>query len=305
MKKFSNKVNILKYQKKIFCVFFFKIILYLIKNNKLKENQLKVCLCVIGKNENLYVKEFVEHYKKLGYNKIFIYDNNDINGERFEDIISNEIKIGFVSIINYRGLTNPVQGVSYEDCYKKNSLAYNWLSFFDFDEFLELKPHNIKIQKFLNNKRYKYCENIKINWIYYSNEKSLYYINKPLKKRFIPISVGNKLIKSTVRGNLSTNYWFKARNPHSGNQFNSCSSSGKMINSSSPFNNPPDIRYAYLNHYYFKSFEEFCYKIKKGRADYYKNDSIIKIKKFYQKNKYDINKLNIMNKVFNLTFKYY
>ena len=180
----------------------------------------------------------------------------------------------------------------------------SWLSFFDFDEFLILKPKNIKIQKFLTNKRYRYCENIKINWIFYSNITTLYYENKPLKKRFIHSANIDKHIKSTVRGNLSINYWLKAKNPHSGNQFNSCTSSGIRISSISPFNDPPDIRYAYINHYSFKSFEEYCYKLIRGLADHYKNGIFIKIKNFYLENKYDINKLNIMNKIFNLSFKY-
>ena len=34
---------------------------------------IKVCLCVIGKKENLYVKEFIENYKNIGYNHIYIY----------------------------------------------------------------------------------------------------------------------------------------------------------------------------------------------------------------------------------------
>ena len=65
----------------------------------------KVCLCMICKLENLYIKEFIEHYRKLGYNHIFIYDNNDIDGERFEDVIQKEIDEGFITIINYRGDT--------------------------------------------------------------------------------------------------------------------------------------------------------------------------------------------------------
>jgi len=50
---------------------------------------MKVCLCTSGKKENLYAKEFVEHYKKYGVDKIFIYDNNDLNSEYFEESISN------------------------------------------------------------------------------------------------------------------------------------------------------------------------------------------------------------------------
>ena len=111
-------------------------------------------------------------------------------------------------------------------------------------------------------------------------------------------------IKSTVRGNLSINYWYQASNPHSsGNQFNSCSSSGKIIDSTSPFNEPPDIKYAFLKHYHFKSFEEYCIKLKRGRADLDNTDLISKLKDFYLKNKNDISKIIIMNKIFNLTFK--
>ena len=41
---------------------------------------MKTALCAIAKNENLYIREWVEHYKNIGVSKIFLYDNNDING---------------------------------------------------------------------------------------------------------------------------------------------------------------------------------------------------------------------------------
>ena len=31
-----------------------------------------IALCVIAKNENLYIKEFVEYYKNLGIKKIYL-----------------------------------------------------------------------------------------------------------------------------------------------------------------------------------------------------------------------------------------
>ena len=47
----------------------------------------KICICTVGKMENKYIKEFVEYYKHLGVDKIFLYDNNELNGEKFEDVI--------------------------------------------------------------------------------------------------------------------------------------------------------------------------------------------------------------------------
>ena len=85
----------------------------------------------------------------------------------------------------------------------------------------------------MDNKRFAYCQNVKINWVYYMNNGSLYYENKSLIERVnipyfnLPV---NNLIKSTVRGNLPTNYWSLAENPHTSlNKFNTCSSSGKFI----------------------------------------------------------------------------
>ncbi len=45
--------------------------------------------------ENHYIREWIEYYLNLGVDKIFLYDNNDINGEKFED----EINISYFLII--------------------------------------------------------------------------------------------------------------------------------------------------------------------------------------------------------------
>ena len=74
--------------------------------NKNYSSSTKVGLCIICKLENLYIKEFIDYYKDLGYNHIFIYDNNDKDGERLEDVIQKYIDEGFVSITDYRGDRN-------------------------------------------------------------------------------------------------------------------------------------------------------------------------------------------------------
>ena len=119
-----------------------------------RNKSIKVCLCTIGKKENVYASEFVDHYKKIGYDKIFIYDNNDIEDEKFEDVLYWQISGNFVKIIDYRcyrGKRQSPQSGAYIDCYEKNKNNYDWLSFFDFDEFLELNK-NKNIKEYLNNK---------------------------------------------------------------------------------------------------------------------------------------------------------
>ena len=252
--------------------------------NKIKEfnqnNQIvkvnaniKVGLCVIGKKENLYAKEYVNYYKNLGYNHIFIYDNNDVNDEKFEDVLSKEISENFVTIINYRGYRGKLdrpQFDSYQDCYSKHSGEYDWLSFYDFDEFLFLKEHK-NIQEFLSQEKFAQCINIKINWMTYSDNDLIYYEDKPVQERFttpLPNDHSNQHIKSTVRGHLKKNYWSRMNNPHSSNNnYVSCIPNGEKTDSKSPFHNPPNHEGAYLKHYGTKSLEEFILKIKRGKPD--------------------------------------
>lgn len=173
------------------------------------------------------------------------------------------------------------------------------------DEFLELNEKYKTIQDFLNDKIFKNCQNIKVNWLIFKSNNNLYYINKPLRKRFNNNNASeNYHIKSTVRGNLSSNYWEKMPNPHSSLlNITSCSTSGKIIKSDSPFNNPPDYLNAKLIHYHYKSFEEYCLKIKRGKADTYKNRSekfiLQRYKLIYSLNKNIPEKLKIIKKIFN------
>ena len=286
------------------------IYIFIVIKNKLKKD-LRVGLCVIGKNENLYAREFVEHYKKIGYDNIILYDNNDNNDkdDKFEDVINDYIKDGFVRIIDFKernGNERPLF-VAYKDCYSKYNSEYDWLSFFDMDEFLELNEKYKNIKEFLNDKIFTICQAIKINWLFYINDNILYYENKTLRERMKKITyddLHSKHIKSTVRGNLYRNYWENIVNSHTSNlNYTSCSSSGKIVESNSPFIYPPDYTNAKLKHYYYKSFEEFCVKIKRGMISLPKNNSNQIINKRYEElirhNKNNSEKLKIIHMIFN------
>ena len=303
----------MKRKKCIIIKFLLLSILFIVKIINISfKNNTTICLCVIAKNENLYVREFVEHYLNIGYNKIFIYDNNDKNGETLDSVINDYIKKDFVQLIDFRrrnSLSRPIFD-AYKDCYYRNNKIYDWLSFFDMDEFLELNQKYKNIQDFLNDKIFEHCQNIKINWLLYHGENNLYYENISLQKRITKFNyeeISNKHIKSTVRGNLSENYWEKVGNPHTSLlNFTSCSSSGKTEQFDSPFIFPPDYSNAKLKHYFYKSFEEFCLKVKKGKADHPLNDSNkIAYKRFkilYDNSTNNISKIKIIKKIFNDSF---
>ena len=297
MNKIINKISI-----GLICRFLIPISLILIFYRiiiiiyKIINNNIKICVCTIGKNENLYILEFIEYYKSLKVDKIFLYDNNDINGEKFEDKIGDYIRQGFVKILNWRGKLT-IQTKTINHCYKKNYKNYNWFLIFDLDEYLFInKEQNLK--KFLNNKRFLNCQLIYFNELIHTDNDKLYYENDSLKRRFPKTlkTYNHSAIKYIVRGNISNIYL----GLHIGNRkLNNCDGfGGKMKRKKGKddiYALQPDYSNYYLDHYYSKSTEEFIKKINRGDAC---SNSIRKkmrrIKKYYNQNNFTRKKIEMI-----------
>lgn len=63
---------------------------------------MKIAIVSIAKNENLYIKDWIDYHLKLGFDDIYIYDNNDIDSEKISDVIDINI-YKTVKIIDARG----------------------------------------------------------------------------------------------------------------------------------------------------------------------------------------------------------
>ncbi|WQJ53288.1 MAG: hypothetical protein [Wendovervirus sonii] len=244
-------------------------------NQQVTPTNIKVALCAIAKNENLYIREWVEYYKSIGINQIFLYDNNEKDGEQFEEVINDYISDGYVTVIDKRGIEKGLvynenhvnlQPQCYCECYEKYGNNFDWMCFFDIDEFLTFK--NVQyIQQFIDNKQFDKFDTILIPWETYDDNDMLYYEDRPVMERFTRISEIYKrhLVKSIVRTkqklyrDMSINcliHSFLTENE------SICDTLGKAIKKlTSNFyiytdkqcKNSPTV----LNHYKTKSFEEF------------------------------------------------
>jgi hypothetical protein len=91
---------------KIKFIAFLLLILITIKRNsienvlKLEKSKVKsICFCSPAKKENRYINEFVKYYLNFGVDKIFIYDNNNIEGEIIDDILVKYIKKALLKLL--------------------------------------------------------------------------------------------------------------------------------------------------------------------------------------------------------------
>lgn len=142
----------------------------------------KVLLCAIAKQENLYIKEWVDYHLNLGFDHITIYDNNNTNGERISDVVSGDMR---VDVVDFRGKTQKsceTQVEAYNHCYR-NAKNYTWVLFIDIDEFLWFKDYtNIKV--FLSQNWVRRANVIRFHWKCYSDGEQLRYEDRPVMERF-------------------------------------------------------------------------------------------------------------------------
>ena len=227
----------------------------------------KVCLCCIAKNENKYIRDYVDYYMKLGFSHISIIDNNDKDGEKFEDVINDYIESGYVSIINARGFKRH-QCTAYKVFYDRNHNEYDYIAYFDCDEYLVLKEDK-SIQEYLRRSIFDDAQVIQLSWLMFGDSGHITYEDRPMYERFTdPIhSKGNlEHVKSIIRCDIDPDY-IRFRNPHTVSCMDLYFVNGegeRIINS---FQQIPSYKLAQLNHYYTKSLEEFLWRYERGRAD--------------------------------------
>ena len=239
----------------------------------------QVALCCIAKMENDYIRFFVEYYKSLHFDKIIIYDNNNPDGERFEEVIGDYIRSQFVEVIDYRGVKTP-QMKAYQDCYDKFNKAYEWIAFFDCDEFLTFVDGTEDIHAFLNQKKYKPFQAIHFNWMVFGDNEMLDNDGRDVIERFkkpvMPYEFKTQFthfpenchVKSIVRGGLRDIKWVGGSHAPSNKYYLSCNPEGKPECFGS-FVQDIAFSSAFIRHYSTKTIGEWVRnKMKRGDVYY-------------------------------------
>ena len=235
---------------------------------------MKVALICCGRLENRYAIEFIEYYKQLGFDHIYVMDNNHDNEEHFEDVLQSYVNDNFITIYDYRNI-DAVQWEGYKEIYYKISDKYDYVFFCDFDEFLTLvKDNNIK--DYLSRECFKDYNQILINWKLYSDNNLIYDDGRGCLERFTTESkyLGWKtgLVKQIIKTNIKDIYL-----PHTVHIFrdknliledSSCNNCGEKIELHDSGCIWPTYELAYIKHFTTKTIDEYVNrKLKRGTAD--------------------------------------
>jgi len=210
---------------------------------------MKVALVCIAKDEDEYIKEWIDYHKKLGFDNIFVFENN----------WRCKVKDDAVTIIEFDGEVKQIP--AYNTFIERFRYEYDWVAFLDVDEFVVLKKHE-NIKDFLN--EYDSVENgIAINWVIFgSNGHKEPLENYSLLKRFTKRQIDkNQHIKTFLK---LKRFGVKMVNAHYPNVILNDTNFNEV---SGTFNLKGDLEIAQINHYFCKTLPEFRKKINRGRAD--------------------------------------
>ncbi len=236
--------------------------------------------CLIIKNENQYLREHILTNARAGIDFFYIYDNESTIPvyDYLKETAPELLKICSVERFTTPQNCQNVQTECYKTFIKNHADETRWAAFVDTDE-----------QFFGNLKQLcKGCENVANLLIFKglvigANNKA-FYENKPLKERFN----GDIVKRWSYNKNVVQTRFLIEQSAH------------KSILTPSNFltvYHPTDVK---LLHYYYKSLEEYIWKIQRGSAQ----NTIRHFKNFFDDNKINETDVKILMQKYNIDFDF-
>lgn len=268
---------------------------------------MEVVICSIAKYENNYIREWVDYHLGIGFTKIYIHDNNEVNGEKISDVIDVNVYGDKVEIIDVRG-QKFIQKKVYNNFYK--TYPFDWCAFIDIDEFITFSDKSLfdDIQEFLADKQE--FEALHLNWMCYGDNNktraSLHGVLQRFEKPISPVDFKfnylfpeNNHIKSIIRCGLDIDWEYEgsswSSNPHTPYGLKKISNAKvEKLRENSPFQ-PYNFEVVYIRHYFTKTIEEYAVKIKRQCADC--QAEFYNYSKFYRANKLTLKKILVQNQI--------
>lgn len=212
------------------------------------------------KNEQKYIYEWVIYHLNLGFDKIHLFVNDNV--EDYSSILNQfQNKIILYDISKLKNFK--LWLITLMNKY----LSFKWCAFIDCDEFITINGYK-NIKEYINSFP-EDCEQICLNWLCYGSNGNKKYNPIPIQKRMpfcgIPIEskdyIGTNLVNSHIKSIIkknNNNPHFHIQNAHFSYHLNTYNNIKQKIQLSSAHTN---INYdiAYIKHYYVRDLKDFYF----------------------------------------------
>lgn len=224
-----------------------------------------VACCAIMKNEAPYIKEWVAHYLVLGFDKIYIYEND--SSDETPEILQLLHDQGIIEYVAWPSLDRKSPQISaYSDAARRTDS--DWIFFCDTDEFLTLRKHE-DVHGFIRSFSDE-VSCISVNWKMFGSSGNESATDGLVIERFPRCSsvnfVSNHHVKSFVRPKSITDMHIHAPVTNGASVY---SDGHRLSFKPGQQGVAAEIRMevAIVNHYFTKTREEWTIKKMRGNAN--------------------------------------
>lgn len=232
-----------------------------------------LAVVAILKEEAPYLKEWLDYHLAAGVDHFYLYDNESPDNQA--EIAKPYIEAGLVDYFRLPG--KRMQGVAYNDAFKRFKFQTRYMAFIDLDEFIYPK-NNRSIVEVVDEtlSRDPKAKGLVINWhIFGSNGQETADYSKGVLERFTRraptdwMPLGKRTLQNTGNAHVKTiadpRAMLYSRTPHIMNYFYgrySVNELGEIVTGSS--SKAVTTNTIVINHYHCKSWEEYSSKAQRG-----------------------------------------
>jgi hypothetical protein len=232
-----------------------------------------VCIVATAHNKGLYLLEWIAYHRLIGVQSLYLYSSDNSDGS--DALIAALHRAGeLIAIRNVTAEQAEVQGKVYGHALAAlpDILDFRWALIVDPDEFFTFDPHMFgSIRDYIAWQETQAGDAVALNWVVMCSGGQTRWRDAPVTRRF-PTQIGgaSPLIKTMCRPHR-----FIHATPHfpithrqrpfifrnSDRDLHTWQATGNTALSDRPVANS-----AWINHYFFKSAEEFIWMQARGRA---------------------------------------
>lgn len=265
------------------------------KVSKPKKFKHELGIAIIVKNEQDYIKEWLDYHLLLGFEVFYVFDNESTDGTY--EVLKPYIEKGVVVYRKIKGKGRQID--AYNKVINKEKNHCKYIGFFDIDEFIKV-DHNINLVNYIKNifESDNTVGGITLNWMFFGSSNLKKKTDGLVIKKFVyhakPDFIENIHIKSIVNPRVVMDF----RNPHYAiykKGYYAYNLSKKIVKG--PFNDDFSNLEVRINHYFTKSEEEFMAKRNKGLADQARQRDIDEFEKFDRNEVFDDSMIEVANRL--------
>ncbi|MDL2306480.1 glycosyltransferase family 2 protein [Desulfovibrio sp. OttesenSCG-928-C06] len=240
-------------------------------------------ICCIIKDEDPFLDEWLTWHSLIGAEHFYIYDNDSATPARTHPAVKKYLDAGRATVLEISG--KEMQLKVYNHCLQEFGKDNFWIAFIDLDEFICLRTPGreiMDVRPLLA--EFEDQAGLGLNWQPFTSNGLLGSPDDLVISSYTRIPVKRNRDNCHIKSIMRPPHAVSAKNAHTfltSPGYQMVNEEHRPIPQGWPFSQPSYGR-IWLNHYHYKSQQDYEFKIARGRADVVKDDNAdLKYRAFY------------------------